>query len=119
MTGRLGVVGTKLGIGGRPPPVGIGRLGSTMRCRSGCGAGVTVGMTDRLGIVTGGVGGATGITGRLGSTGSKSKFGIGGTGNIVGTGFGGTTAGLVITGRLGSDTGCRFGGVGGVGGGSG
>jgi len=113
MTGRVGVVGTKLGIGGRPPPVGIGRLGSIMRCKSGGGAGVTVGMTGRLGIVTGGVGGATGITGRLGSTGSKSKFGIGGTGNIVGAGVGGTTAGLVITGRPGSGIGCRFGGGGG------
>lgn len=96
MTGRVGVVGTKLGIGGRPPPVGIGRLGSIMRCKSGGGAGVTVG-----------------ITGRLGSTGSKSKFGIGGTGNIVGAGVGGTTAGLVITGRPGSGIGCRIGGGGG------
>lgn len=100
MTGRLGIVGTISGIdtGGR-------------------GGGTTLGAT--CGSTTG-MGGVTGITGRRGSgIGSRSKVGAGGSGNIVGTGFGGTTAGLVITGRLGSDTGCRFGGVGGVGGGSG
>lgn len=127
MTGRVGLVGTKLGIGGTPSPVGIGRLGSTMRCKSGGGAVVIVGMTGRLGIVTGGVGGETGIRGRLGSTicsrsGGKTAAGGSGGGMILGptfgsiTGMGGATGGggvTGITGRLGPDTGCRFGGGGG------